>query len=108
MAGAGGGAPRRPGDRHLPDEPPLLGQFPERPGLTSSAAGSLAAVIGVVLAGGANDRLGRGPKPAALLGGRPPPPYPVEAPARGWRPLAGGVNRPSHPPPPPRPRPAGG
>src|ERR687895_527402 len=80
-AGGGGGAPRRPGDRHLPDEPPLLGQFPERPGLTSSAAGSLAAVIGVLLAGGANDRLGRGPKPAALLGGRPLASYPVEAPA---------------------------
>jgi molybdenum cofactor guanylyltransferase len=36
-------------------------------------------VIGVVLAGGANDRLGRGPKPTALLGGRPLASYPVEA-----------------------------
>jgi molybdenum cofactor guanylyltransferase len=36
-------------------------------------------VIGVVLAGGANGRLGRGSKPAALLGGRPLASYPVAA-----------------------------
>jgi molybdopterin-guanine dinucleotide biosynthesis protein A len=36
-------------------------------------------VIGVLLAGGENDGLGRGPKPADLLGGRPLASYPVEA-----------------------------
>ncbi len=36
-------------------------------------------MIGAVLAGGANDRLGQGPKPAALLGGRPLASYPVGA-----------------------------
>jgi molybdopterin-guanine dinucleotide biosynthesis protein A len=36
-------------------------------------------VIGVLLAGGANDRLGNGPKPAALMAGRPLASYPVEA-----------------------------
>jgi molybdenum cofactor guanylyltransferase len=36
-------------------------------------------VIGVVLAGGAGRRLGRGSKPAALLGGRPLIEYPLAA-----------------------------
>jgi molybdenum cofactor guanylyltransferase len=36
-------------------------------------------VIGALLAGGASDRLGRGPRPAALLGGRPLASYPVRA-----------------------------
>jgi molybdopterin-guanine dinucleotide biosynthesis protein A len=41
--------------------------------------GRLANVIGVVLAGGAGRRLGRGSKPAALLGGRPLIEYPLAA-----------------------------
>jgi molybdenum cofactor guanylyltransferase len=36
-------------------------------------------VIGVLLAGGAENGSGRSPKPAALLGGRPLASYPVEA-----------------------------
>lgn len=36
-------------------------------------------MIGALLAGGGNDRLGRGPTPAALLGGRPLASYPVDA-----------------------------
>jgi molybdenum cofactor guanylyltransferase len=41
--------------------------------------GRLASVIGVVLAGGAGRRLGRGSKAAALLGGRPLIEYPLAA-----------------------------
>jgi molybdenum cofactor guanylyltransferase len=45
----------------------------------SGAPGRLATVIGAVLAGGAGRRLGRGPKPGALLGGRPLIEYPLAA-----------------------------